>query len=584
MAGLLAIGACTVGSDGHKYLSDAGGSGDAGASGKATVGTAGALSGGGTAGARAGVGGAMFAGSAGSAARAGGASSSSADAGAGSPGEGGSGGEPETGGIGGAGGSAASGGSSGGTPSIGGVAGSGGSPPVGAGGATGGKAGGGAGGTTGGAGGIAGKGGTGTGGVACSAPSRSCGSAAELGQCKQGSQTCTNGAWGACQLINIPDSQSKACDDGNFVTSGEKCLDGACSGLEDPVLADKTIASGGTHTCAIRLGGKVYCWGQNLANQLGVATTGSYSAVPLEVPGITNAVAVTAGAMHSCALRATGELLCWGATTFGALGRGPAADGRVGPVTGLVPTRISARGGFTTCALTAAGSVWCWGDNSHAQLGIAATTVSSDVPIQATSIVSATRISAGGDFSCVIHGAQNAVACWGRNDLSQLGNTAGPDTPSPPAYRSPITGATHVAAGSDFACARLSTGQVICWGDNSQNQKATAGSLTVANLSTATNVVAGGQHACALLTSGQINCWGYNSIGQLGNDSTVNGATSQLVAGGFSDFSAVAAGNHHTCARRTNGQVMCWGQNHEGELGNGTTLPSSVPIAVSGLP
>jgi alpha-tubulin suppressor-like RCC1 family protein len=402
-----------------------------------------------------------------------------------------------------------------------------------------------------------------------------------------------NGAWGGCVISNVPDSQSKACSDGNFITSGERCIAGACSGgLEDAAVAGNTIASGGNHTCAIRSGGKVYCWGQNLAAQLGKSTTTIHSSVPVQVPGITDAVAVTAGGMHSCALRATGELLCWGANTDGALGRGPSGDGSVGAVTGIAPTRVSARNGFTTCAVNAAGEIWCWGDNLYGQLGIAATTASSNVPVHAAWFKGATVVASGGHHGCAIYGPDSIVACWGKNEDLQLGASIGAAETSshaPPYVRVPLTGASHVAAGGDFSCARLLSGQVVCWGNNAQNQlgngtTTSSARTTVSNLTTATNVVAGEWHACALLTSGQVYCWGYNSAGQLGDGTSTNGATPVLVGGGHSDFSAVTAGSFFTCARRTNGFVMCWGNNQEGQIGNGTTTSTSLPIAVTGLP
>jgi len=97
-----------------------------------------------------------------------------------------------------------------------------------------------------------------------------------------------------------------------------------------------------------------------------------------------------------------------------------------------------------------------------------------------------------------------------------------------------------------------------------------------------TALAAGGNHSCALLVSGAVQCWGNNSEGQLGNGTTT-ASTTPVPVSGISTATAVAVGTSHSCAVLAGGSVQCWGDNRFGQLGNGTTTSSTTPITVSGI-
>ncbi|RPI35143.1 MAG: chromosome condensation regulator RCC1 [Chloroflexota bacterium] len=100
---------------------------------------------------------------------------------------------------------------------------------------------------------------------------------------------------------------------------------------------------------------------------------------------------------------------------------------------------------------------------------------------------------------------------------------------------------------------------------------------------TAVKIVAGYLHTCALTSEGGVKCWGYNSDGQLGNGTTIESHIPVNVTGLTSGVIDIAVGDFHTCAVTASGGLFCWGNNGNGRLGDGTTTDSYEPINVSGL-
>ena len=98
----------------------------------------------------------------------------------------------------------------------------------------------------------------------------------------------------------------------------------------------------------------------------------------------------------------------------------------------------------------------------------------------------------------------------------------------------------------------------------------------------ATAIAAGDHQTCAVLTARTVKCWGWNGFGELGNGTTTDSFTPVAVSG-ITNATAIATGFSHTCAVLAGGAAKCWGHNPDGELGNGTTTDSSTPIAVTGI-
>jgi alpha-tubulin suppressor-like RCC1 family protein len=147
---------------------------------------------------------------------------------------------------------------------------------------------------------------------------------------------------------------------------------------------------------------------------------------------------------------------------------------------------------------------------------------------------------------------------------------------------------TAVFTGGNSTCA-IASGTLLCWGDDYYGQlgDANSGSYSASpvvvsgGLTSIAQVGVGSSRSCAVLTSGATYCWGDNSGGQFGNGTTTTTAMTTPVASGFSDAVAIAVGDDQTCAIVRDGSVWCAGTNAEGQLGNDTTIDSSVPVQVA---
>ncbi len=397
-----------------------------------------------------------------------------------------------------------------------------------------------------------------------------------------------------------------------IVTSGSHGS-GTCSGCFSyvPGVSPQTIAAGIWHTCGLTTRGTAYCWGDNSVGQLGDGSSRG-SSTPVAVSGglsfsslATNGTPPSAGPPpefvndHTCGLTSSGAAYCWGDNSAGQLGNG-STTGSSTPVAvsgGLSFTAL-ATGGVHTCGLTSAGVAYCWGANYAGQLGVGTTTgpqtcavtvsglgyfelTCSTVPVAVSGGFSFRDLAAGGIHTCGLTSA-GAAYCWGLS--------VGASNSTVPAPVATGLRWASITARGHYTCGVTLGESAYCWGENSAGQLGT-GSTTSSSTPVAISggltfsaIAPGGDHTCGLTTSGAAYCWGDNSSGQLGNGSTSSSSVPVAVSGDLS-FSALATSRrHHTCGLTTSGAVYCWGDNYSGQLGNGTTTSSSVPVKVAGPP
>ena len=303
------------------------------------------------------------------------------------------------------------------------------------------------------------------------------------------------------------------------------------------------------------------------------------------------ATAISAGYGHTCALTRAGGVKCWGDNGYGQLGDGTTADHRSPvAVSGLVSgVRAIAAGEALTCGITSAGGVKCWGDNGYGQLGDGST-ADHRSPVAVSGLVSVRAIAAGEALGCALTGA-GGVKCWGYNRYGELGDGTTTDHHTPVAVSGLRSGVTAIAVGYLHACALMNTGGVKCWGYNRYGQLGDGTTIDrrmpvdVSGLAGGvTAITAGGAHSCALTNAGGVKCWGSNHFGELGDGTTTRRLTPTAVSGLASGAAAIAAGGEaHGCALMTAGGVKCWGYNGYGQLGDGTRADRRSAVDVSGL-
>lgn len=358
---------------------------------------------------------------------------------------------------------------------------------------------------------------------------------------------------------------------------------GALSALTPASALD----AGSRHSCAVRSNG-VWCWGDNFHQQLGSpiavdTSTEPYtytglmsSGVPLQINGLSNVTAVSAGERHSCALHANGSVSCWGNGEYGQLGHGSRASSATPVVVSGLNTAVAvSAGGFNTCALLQGGSVSCWGNSN--------TSIEQLVPAPVAGLSGATALSAGRGHHCAVL-SDASVRCWGDNNDGQLGNGSTTDSASPVAV-SGIGNAVAVVAGDRHSCALLADGSVRCWGyrgisggfgtvrsglmgDGGTGVSPALVPVTVSGISTAVALATGPSHTCVVLQDASVWCWGAEGHARGQADPNAVALAPQQVAMSGA-VNALALGDDHTCVSLVSGGVQCLGSGYRGQLGTG---------------
>jgi alpha-tubulin suppressor-like RCC1 family protein len=302
----------------------------------------------------------------------------------------------------------------------------------------------------------------------------------------------------------------------------------------------------------------------------------------------------------------------------GTIATGPLADAdQAGSAQASLLAGHLATGLEATCVVLDSGSVSCWGENASGGLGNGSTTSSlTPVAVSLPAGRRATAVSAGDqdEYACAVL-EDGSAACWGNDLYGQLGNGATTNSSIPVLVSLPAGDkVVAISASDNHACAVLDNSSVACWGRNANGELGngtTTDSPTPVTVELsapsriadgvnaresdmsapvipsardlqATAISAGLFSTCALSAIGSVTCWGGNASGELGNGTTIassNPVAVSLPAG--RKATAISAGGPHACAVLDDGSVTCWGDNNYGELGNGTNTNSSNPVAVA---
>ena len=363
---------------------------------------------------------------------------------------------------------------------------------------------------------------------------------------------------------------------------------------------------------------RLLAWGYNAHGQLGDDTTiqANYP-VPVTATGVLagkTIVSIAAGGEHSIALCSDGTVAAWGCNNFGQLGDNSTTD-RHEPVAVNRASGVSALFGKTVVAVAAGqlhslaacsdGTVAAWGCNERGQLGDdSVTSRSTPVSVNRTTALSG-KVVVGlgaGDRSSVALCSDGTLASWGTNTDGQLGDnsTVQRVVPAEVIRTSGISAlfgktAIRVAGGGSHTLALCSDGTVVAWGQGRDGQLGNGGTgiqlapvavntTTALSGKTVTSVSAGHLHSLALCSDGTLVAWGTNHDGQLGDGTTSSRPLPAAVlrAPGLTDkiVSVLVAGSGQNVALCSDGTLAAWGSNRMGMLGDDTTTNRHTPVQV----
>lgn len=356
------------------------------------------------------------------------------------------------------------------------------------------------------------------------------------------------------------------------------------------------IDGGGDHTCGIRSSGRLYCWGSDAFGQLGDGNDdGADEPLPVQVAGAaTNWAEVDAGEDHTCARKSTNRILCWGSDTEGQLG-----DGNDDEASEEAPVKVAGAatkwrelgvGDDTTCARKTSKRLSCWGYGGDGQIGDGSAD-NAFVPTQVAGGGEWKQVSGGGDHMCAIK-TNERLYCWGWDGNGQLGNDgAFNEKHRPTQVAGRDTDWKQVGGGDSHTCAVKTTGRLRCWGRDA-NGELGDGNDDQADETTPVRVSGNGwrqvseggdDHSCARKANGRLYCWGSDAFGQLGDGQAVtNQFAPAQVSGQATNWLEVETGDDHTCARKTTMRLFCWGRDLSGQVGNGgeSTSSETTPVEV----
>jgi alpha-tubulin suppressor-like RCC1 family protein len=349
-----------------------------------------------------------------------------------------------------------------------------------------------------------------------------------------------------------------------------------------PPAGARTIGGGPLSTLIIDGTGTEYGWGDNTHGQLGGQGGGYFAA---RVGPLANATALTGGNGFNCDTTTASfqDLWCIGTDAQNQLPTSTSTDSYTPVPAGITRIGTVKAGANFACALSTAGAVNCWGTVLQGDQPYAVGTPPT-VPNSGTQMLpvfsGAAEIAVGANHVCARMTADGSVQCWGSNTWGQAGGGTSLFVSAAQTVLFPAGfSARQLFAGDDASCARGADDSVWCWGSNGKGSFATGKApayrlfepTMIPALSGMAHMWLGQDYSCGNHGDGTLECWGDNTDGQLGDGTQVARTTMATVPGLTNVADVVishgAPGPWRTCALLRDGSVRCWGSNADDALG-----------------
>jgi alpha-tubulin suppressor-like RCC1 family protein len=316
-----------------------------------------------------------------------------------------------------------------------------------------------------------------------------------------------------------------------------------------------------------------------------VADAASCAPPTLSTPTLQIAV----DSMHACAWRRSGPVSCWGRNGTGELGDPSLQDHALPTVVpnlhDVLQVTVGDWGlvGFS-CALLADHTVSCWGANQEGQLGDGTISPYRATPAPIANLADVVEIATGSHHTCA-RLSNGEVRCWGMGRACGIGDGQCEDRLTPVSPYG-LADVAQLALGMTFSCARKNDRTLLCWGANGDGEVGVGSQIgvlvptQVPGLTGVVRISASNNNPCAQTADGRVFCWGVDQYGWLGNCSSTYAVTTPVEAHGVPCGGALMPGSH--CVVTATNAAACWGT----WSGDGSYMPhteGAVPVPLSGI-
>jgi alpha-tubulin suppressor-like RCC1 family protein len=339
------------------------------------------------------------------------------------------------------------------------------------------------------------------------------------------------------------------------------------------------VSAGGLHSCGVRKNGKLYCWGSDSSGQIGDGSDTTPDHAPHRIGTMLDWSSASAGYTHSCGIRHGGKLYCWGSDADGQIGDGGSNSDANAPrrIGDLADWNSVSAGDDHTCGIRKGGKLYCWGNDAYHQLGDGNDGTAATKPRRIGVHEDWANVSAGRYHTCGVRKI-GKLYCWGNDGAGEIGDGDTPGYATTPRRIGDHQDWANVSAGILHSCGVRKIGKLYCWGSDGNDQIGDGDNPTTATSPRRigdfldwASASAGQYHSCGVRKNGKLYCWGGDGSGQVGDGLNFgpDPATAPRRIGDFLDWSSVDAGDFHSCGIRAGGKLYCWGGDTSGQVGDG---------------